>query len=417
MLLLCVFKRVVHMTFTVIGFNHKTAPINIRELISKDSSELSYMSQHLQQANIATEFMLLATCNRFEIIAICDDPKALKKWLAQYKNISIETINEHCYAHLDVAACKHLIAVCSGLDSMVLGENEIFGQIKSAYNNALNSGTITKHIPYLMSLIFSCAKKIRTNTNISASAVSLPYTLIKLIKSVFEIQNSKILFIGAGEMITKVIPYCRTQNFAQMFIANRSIAKAQNITPEANVISLSDIPRYLPQVDIVISAVSSPLPIIGKGLVQNTKSPLLIIDLGMPRNVEPEVRELSEVYLYNLDNLNSVIEKGLNDRESAAKNAQEIIADKAHSCFNRYTTSKSLKVIKDFRLEAAMLRESCEEKALESLKAGKCPEQVLQEALRELTNKILHKPTVNLRKAVITKRDDLVHLTKDFLKL
>ena len=410
------------MAFTIIGFNHKTAPINIRELISKDSTELAGMSQQLQESNIALEFMLVSTCNRFEIIAICDDPQRILEWLAQYKNISHQTLSNHSYTHLDVAACKHLIAVCSGLDSMVLGENEIFGQIKAAYNTAIEAKTITKHIPYLMSIIFNSAKQIRTSTNIAASSISLAHTLIKLIKSVFEVQNSKILFIGAGEMITKILPYCEKQNFSQIFIANRSRAKASELTANATAINLSDIQNYLPQVDIVISAVSSPLPVIGKGLVESTcaqkkLSPLLIIDLGMPRNVEPEVKQLREVYLYNLDNLNGIIEEGLSNRKNAAKSATKIIASEAISCFNRYETSESLTVIRDFRSEAMTLRELCEEKALEALKAGKCPEQVLTAALRELTNKILHKPTVYLRKAIIAKRDDLVHLTKDFLKL
>ena len=410
------------MAFTIIGFNHKTAPINIRELISKDSTELACMSQQLQESNIVLEFMLVSTCNRFEIIAICDEPQRILEWLAQYKNINPQTLSNHAYTHLDIAACKHLIAVCSGLDSMILGENEIFGQIKSAYNTAIEAKTITKHIPYLMSIIFNSAKQIRTSTNIAASSISLSHTLIKLIKSVFEVQNSKILFIGAGEMITKIIPYCEQQNFSQIFIANRSRAKANELAANATVVNLSDIQNYLPQVDIVISAVSSPLPVIGKGLVESTcaqkkRSPLLIIDLGMPRNVEPEVKQLREVYLYNLDNLNGIIEEGLSNRKNAAKNATKIIASEANACFNRYETSESLTVIRDFRSEAVTLRELCEEKALEALKAGKCPEQVLTTALRELTNKILHKPTVYLRKAIIAKRDDLVHLTKDFLKL
>lgn len=410
------------MAFTIIGFNHKTAPINIRELISKDSTELACMSQQLQESNIVLEFMLVSTCNRFEVIAICERPQQILDWLAQYKNISPQTLSNHVYIHLDVAACKHLIAVCSGLDSMVLGENEIFGQIKAAYNTAIEAKTITKHIPYLMSMIFNSAKQIRTSTNITASSISLAYTLIKLIKSVFEVQNSKILFIGAGEMIAKIIPYCQQQNFAQIFIANRSREKATQLAANATVVNLSDIQNYLPQVDIIISAVSSPLPVIGKGLVESTcaqkkSSPLLIIDLGMPRNVEPEVKQLREVYLYNLDNLNSIINEGINNRKNAAKSATKIVDYEASTCFNRYETSESLAVIRDFRSEAVTIREICEEKALEALKAGKCPEQVLTTALRELTNKILHKPTVYLRKAVIAKRDDLVHLTKDFLKL
>ena len=412
------------MAFTIIGFNHKTAPINIREMISKGGAELAYMSQELQKNNLALEFMLVSTCNRFEIIAICDDHQKILEWLAEYKNISIETLYNHSYIHLDVAACKHLIAVCSGLDSMVLGENEIFGQIKAAYNKAFTAQTIKKHIPYLMSEIFKAAKQIRTNTNIAASPISLAYTLIKLIKSVFEIPSSKILFIGAGEMIAKILPYCNEQNFDQIFIANRSAAKAGSLAQMqcATLINLSDIQNYLPQVDIVITAVSSPLPIIGKGLIESTcaqkkRSPLLIIDLGMPRNVEQEVKKIREVYLYNLDNLNSIIEQGLSNRQNAAVSAAKIVDHEASVCFNRYETSESLIVIKKFRSEVASIRELCSEKAIAELKAGKCPEQVLIAAMRDLTNKILHKPTVYLRKAIIARRDDLVQLTKDFFKL
>jgi glutamyl-tRNA reductase len=412
------------MAFTVIGFNHKTAPINIRELISKDSTDLADMSQQLQAANLALEFMLVSTCNRFEVITICDDHQKILEWLAQYKNINIETLYNHSYIHLNVAACKHLITVCSGMDSMILGENEIFGQIKTAYNKAIAAKTIKKHIPYLMSAIFNSAKQIRTNTNIAASPISLAYTLIKLIESVFEIPNSKILFIGAGAMITKIIPYCVERNFAQTFIANRSATKASSIaaTTNATLVNLSDIHNILPQVDIVITAVSSPLPIIGKGLIESTcaqkkRSPLLIIDLGMPRNVEQEVKQLREVYLYNLDNLNSIIKQGLNHRQNAARSAAKIVDYEATACFNRYETSESLIVIKTFRRDAVLMREICEIKALEALRAGKCPEQVLTETLRDLTNKILHKPTVCLRKAIIAGRDDLVQLTKDFFKL
>lgn len=412
------------MPVVIIGFNHRSTSIDIREKLASTVSEQSNIMSVLMRESLVSGCMVLSTCNRLELVCSCDDSNKILVRLADLKNIDLAVLQSSVYIYKDYAAFKHLLRVSSGLDSMLLGETQIFGQIKSAYGLAESLGFLGAELSQVIPHIFFLAKQVRSNTKISSSPVSLAYSIVSLAKSIFNLEQKKVMLLGSGEIITKIITYFVEQGFQEIIIANRTFAKADALAKKYNVkaISLSEMQSYLPEVDIVISAVASPLPIIGKGLVERVvsvkkKAITLYVDLGVPRNIEPEVKGLSGVYLYNIDNLQDIINKGLKNRQQAAINAEAMVDVEVEKFYNRYCTLGSLSIVRDFRRQIELVRDEVMQNSLQALHQGQDATYVLQESLRQLTNKILHRPTVSIRKAIIAQRDDLLALTKDFFNL
>ncbi len=390
----------------LLGFNYKTAPTHVREQIALLEKTAFYdMADELGLA----EFVVLSTCNRIEFVTITTDLTPLKQWLDT--NLSIES-NEYYYDYETNDAIKHLLRVACGLDSMVLGEPQILGQMKQAFTQAGQSQRIRKNLGHLFPFIFSVAKKVRFHTEIGVNSISVASTAVELVKKKFDdLSAVKILLIGAGDTIQLVGKHLHSAQAGQLLIANRTLEKGQALasTLNASAIRIGDIPDTLPEIDIVIASTASQLPIIGKGLMERVMKhrqhhPLLMIDLAMPRDIEPEVASIENIELHNIDDLQTVIQKNLKHRESAAEIAEKMITDAVVEFEQWQHSLKSVPVICTYRQTMETIRDIELEKALKNLTNGKNAEQIIQRLAHDLTQKLIHSPTIELRELPLTEK-------------
>ncbi|MEE3003040.1 MAG: glutamyl-tRNA reductase [Pseudomonadota bacterium] len=414
------------MSLVIVGFNHIKTSIEFREQLACSNDEQVNIVSNLVNMSLVQGGFILATCNRLEIICTCDDPRRVLQEFSLYKNIDFNLMTKYAYIYQGLDAFTHLLRVASGLDSMVLGETQVFGQLRQGFNLAANYSLLGDYLTKVMSKIFFLAKQVRNDSDLENNSLGYANVILNLAKSVFNLKNKKILLIGAGDTISKIITYFIGVNFAEIIIANRTYENAEKLAKKFSLrpIHFSDITSQVQEVDIIISAISSPLPIIGKGMIErrfkdnsNVNKTLLLVDLGVPRNIEPEVKDIEDVYLYNIDNLHDIIEKSLNNRKQAAKDAELIVAHEAKQCFKQFEDMASLEILKNFRCNVENIRDEVLESSKNALKHGKDANYVLELALRQLTNKILHKPTLSIRKAIVAERGDILKLTKDFLEL
>tara|TARA_A100001011_G_scaffold278416_1_gene288197 strand:+ start:1523 stop:2506 length:984 start_codon:yes stop_codon:yes gene_type:complete len=322
-------------------------------------------------------------------------------------------------------ALKHLILVSSGLDSMVLGEPQIFGQIKSAYSVGREAGTVSSRLNQAFQYVFSTVKRIRTETAIGQSPVSVAYTSVRLARQIFtDFESKTTLLIGAGETIELVAKHLRDQGMGEVIVANRTLSRARDAVQNfaSKIILLSDVPEYLYKADILISSTASQLPILGKGVVEDAikkrrKKPMLLIDLAVPRDIESQVDEIPDVYLYNVDDLTNVVQDGLASRRSAADAADVIIQQEIKNWARHQRALNAVDTIRAFRKSIEIIRDAEVEKALMSLRRGQHSEDVIHKLARNLTNKLMHKPTTRLKLASEEGREDTIHVTKDLFGL
>lgn len=329
------------MTLLALGINHKTAPVSLRERISFSPDTLGEALNSLHQQPLVQSGVVLSTCNRTELyLSVESDDSAraqLINWLCQYHHLSKEELADSLYWHSDSDAVNHLMRVACGLDSLVLGEPQILGQVKKAFAESQECQKLNTELERLFQKSFSVAKRVRTETEIGSSAVSVAFAACTLARQIFEsMSNVNVLLVGAGETIELVARYLREHQVKTMTIANRTRERAQLLADEvgADVITLPEIDASLYKADIVISSTASPLPIIGKGMVERSlkarrNQPMLFIDIAVPRDIEPEVGDLSNVYLYTVDDLHSIIEHNLSQRRAAAVQAEDIVRHKA----------------------------------------------------------------------------------------
>ena len=409
------------MSVIIIGCHYQSTKIAIREKLAAAVDMQQAFLQAMRQQGVIQGGLLLGTCNRFEWIVSADNAQELSaRWKAAQPP-ALQTLEPSWYVHEGVDAWRHLLRVAVGLDSMLLGEPQIFGQLKAAYQHAEHLGSeLTQVLP----MLFGAAKQIRHQTEIASSPVSLAYAVVTLAQSIFTLADKTVLCVGSGETMEKVVTYCVDRPFRKIYLANRTVSKAQALVAGRGieVIALSDIPSVLPAVDIVVSAVSTTMPILGKGLLETAmqkgdQRPLLCVDLGMPRNIEPEVQNIAGLYLYNLDNLQQIVEQGLAGRQQAAVEAEQLVEAEAQRCYHRYQTQDAIALVRDFRHHIEGVRDDIMRNASVALSQGKDASHVVETALYQLTNKILHKPTVSLRKAIVADRQDLLQLTKDFFEI
>ena len=397
------------MTLFAIGLNHKTAPINIREKVAFPQESLPSALHHLRQTHHELEAAILSTCNRTEIY--CGAPfievEHILAWPGDYLGIPQDHIRPYLYLHQDADAVRHILRVASGLDSMVLGEPQVLGQMKTAYQSANSAGTLGKHLRRLFQHTFSVAKQVRTDTRIGESPVSVAYAAVNLAKQIFgELSHSSALLIGAGETIELVARHLKQQGVSNMMIANRTVDKARLIARnlDADVMPLSDIPAYLPRADIVVSSTASQLPILGKGTVESALKarkyrPMFFVDIAVPRDIEPEVGTLDDAYLYTVDDLHSVIEENLKSRQEAAEQAKDIIEPQVFHYMDWVQSLSAIDIIRNIRQQGESARDDVVKKALKMLQRGKPAEEVIQHLAHTLTNKMLHTPSVQLQQA------------------
>lgn len=408
------------MTLIAFGINHKTAPVELREKVAFSPDSLMNALTSLNMQSWANESVIVSTCNRTEVYVYADkfDSTELSKWLADFHCISDEVLRENSYTHLNDAAVNHVMQVASGLDSLILGEPQILGQVKEAFANAKNAGSIGANFERLFQQTFSVAKKVRTDTEIGANAVSVAFAAVQLAKHIFSsLQKSKVLLIGAGETIELVARHLQEQDVKQITVANRTLARAKSVAEplNANVLTLSQIPEFLHETDIVISSTASQLPILGKGMVERALKerrhrPMFLVDLAVPRDIEGEVSELDDAYLYSVDDLQHIVEQNLESRKSAAREAQKLIDNQAQHYLNWSNAQESMDVLKDFRNQSEQQRDKLQSRALNQLAEGKDPEQVVAELANKLTNSLLHSPTKALKLAAQTQDEESLRL-------
>lgn len=398
------------MAIWALGINHKTAPVAVRERVSFDPETMPVVLNQVQQLEPVSEVMILSTCNRTEIYCSAADdmsPAFLSQWLAAYHQLDAKLLDGSFYHLNNEQAVQHAMRVASGLDSLVLGEPQILGQMKSAYAVAQEAGTVGTNLGRLFRQTFSMAKRVRTETAIGENPVSVAFAAVRMAQHIFaDMQSSTALLIGAGETIELVARHLKQAGVAKIIVANRTLARAQALAEEINAeaILLEDIPEALPKADIVISSTASPLPILGKGMVESAlrkrrHQPVFMVDIAVPRDIEEEVGELTNVYLYTVDDLRSIIDENVRSRENAAKQAESMIEAGVEHFMRDLKVLDAVETVTELRENINGLREQQLEKALKQLQQGQDPEQVLRHFAHVFTNKVLHAPTVALRKA------------------
>jgi glutamyl-tRNA reductase len=415
------------MTLIAFGINHKTAPVELREKIAFSPDAIVSALASLSATTGAREAVIVSTCNRTEIYAKIDnsEKQRLVTWLADFHGVDSEFLTKNSYHYEHQDAVVHIMRVASGLDSLMLGEPQILGQVKQAYVDAKNSGVISSNFERLFQHTFAVAKKVRTETEIGANAVSVAYASVQLAKHIFSsLKNSRVLLIGAGETIELVAKHLAEQNVKSLTVANRTLARAEGIAKPlgAKVLTLAQIPLHLKDADIVISSTASQLPILGKGLVESAlkerrHKPMFFVDLAVPRDIEPEVGLLDDAYLYTVDDLQQIVEKNLANRHDAAIQADNMIQIQALQYLQWKQSQQSIDVLKTFRDQSRAQKDQWVSRALNQLADGKDASVVLVELANKLTNSLIHAPTKALKKAAHEQDEKVLEILQDALGL
>lgn len=415
------------MTLLAFGINHKTAPVDIREKVAFPPETLDAALQDLLACGSVSEAAIVSTCNRTELYVGIDNKsdQAVIEWFRNFHNLSAEELDPYLFNHSESAAVQHVLRVASGLDSLVLGEPQILGQIKDAYQKASTAGAIGQQLNRLFQHTFAVAKQVRTETAIGASPVSVAFAAVSLSKQIFaDVSEHTALLIGAGETIELVARHLHEQGIRKIIVANRTVERAQELAQlfDGEAIALADIPARLIEADIIISSTASQLPILGKGAVERALKarkhrPIFMVDIAVPRDIEPEVSELNDVYLYTVDDLQEVIEEGRQSREEAAKQAEEIIENQVDHFMGWLRSLDAVDTIRSYRQQAIRLREEALQHAERQLASGKDPQQVMGELARSLTNKLIHQPTVQLNRAAYEGRNELLSQARNLFGL
>lgn len=399
------------MALLTLGLNHNTAPVALREKLAFPTKEaigtaLSDLRAHLR--SLAPEAAILSTCNRTEIYCKTDAPdeagQALTEWIGRHRGVDGEgNLAEHLYLLPNQGAVRHAFRVASGLDSMVLGEPQILGQMKTAARVAQDSNMLGSHLHQLFQRSFSVAKEVRTQTAIGAQSVSMSAASVRLGEQIFEnLADCSVLLIGAGEMIELCAAHWAPHP-RRMVIANRTLERARPLAERfgATTMALSDLPQQLENFDVVISCTASSLPIIGLGMVersvrQRRHRPVLMIDLAVPRDIEDEVSRLDDVFLYTVDDLREVVDAGLEGRRLAVAEAESIIDTQVNAFMNWLVQRQSVPLIQELHARGDAVRQQEVERARKMLAKGEDPAVVLEALSRALTAKFMHGPTTLL---------------------
>ena len=411
------------MSLITLGINHKTAPLELRERLAFTPQTLPEALQSLKKLAHIEEASILSTCNRTELYCVTseDNDRAIIQWFSHFHGLDEDQIKEHLYLHAHEETIRHAMEVASGLDSMVLGEPQIAGQMKDAYAMANENGTIGLLLGKLYQRAFAVSKQVRTDTDIGSSPVSVAFAAVSLAKQIFgDLSQTTVLMVGAGETIELAARHLHSQGVNKIIIANRSVERAQKLADEfqGEAINLQSISEHLHRSDIVIASTASPLPIIGKGTVERAlkkrkHEPIFMVDLAVPRDVEPEVNELDDVYLYSVDDLQSVIAENMENRMQAAEQAREIIDVQVSHFLDWQKSLGAVDIIAQVRQNTQDISSEVLNKAKKQLAAGQNAEEVLDFLANTLTNKFLHQPCTKLRQASQEERDDILKVAKD----
>lgn len=396
--------------FTLLGINHNTAPLEVREKVAFSPEQIPAALAAAREATGAEGVAILSTCNRTELYLDSEQADGLMQWLANWHQVPLDQIRESAYQLVDQEAANHVMRVASGLDSMVLGEPQILGQLKSAYAVAEQSGTLNSELYRLFQHTFAAAKRVRSETAIGENPISVAYASVSLARQIFaDFSKKTALLVGAGETIALVGRHLKEQGIGRVIIANRTLERAQELAEvlDAEVILLSDIPDRLVEADILFTSTASQLPLLGKGAVESALKQrkhrmMFMVDLAVPRDIEPEVARLEDVYLYTVDDLRDVIEENRRSREQAAQEAEGILQQCLQNWQQDRQAASHSDLIRQYRESADSLRQQELEKARAMLDAGQDAQEVLERFSNNLTNKLLHQPTSQLNRLTRT---------------
>ncbi len=395
------------MSLVVVGINHRTAPVDVRERVVFDPARVPDALRELASLDEIEEAVIVSTCNRTELYCVTECGEAeLGDWLQNYHQLGSSI--RHClYHHGDMRAVSHVFAVASGLDSMVLGEPQILGQLKDAYRAAQETGTTGPLLNRLFQAAFSVAKRVRTETEIGANAVSVASAAVAMARTVFaSFENRTALMVGAGETVALAARHLHADGLRRMIIANRSIERAQELAAEFQgfAIGLDDIGAHLREADIVVASTASPHVIITRDMAATAlrarkRRPIFMVDIAVPRDIEPAVAELEDVYLFTVDDLQSVVNENMENRRQAAREADRMIATEVDRFELQLRTRSAAPTIRRLRHEAERTRELTLEQARRMLAAGRGTDEVLEFLAATLTNRLIHAPSQRLREA------------------
>ena len=415
------------MTLLALGLNHTTAPVEIREKVAFSGEVLPDVLSELRLQEGIDEVAILSTCNRTEIYCSLEEAnqQALLDWLSRFHQLRLQDIRPFLYSYPDANAVKHVLRVASGLDSMVLGEPQVLGQLKSAYKTAVNAGSIGQLLGRLFQHSFRVAKEIRSNTEIGNHPVSIAFATVRLGQQIFgNLTDRTALLIGAGETIELTARHLHDKGLHRMIIANRTLERSRQLARDFSgyAITLEDIPNHLDEADIIITATGSQIPIISKDMVKQAiikrkHRPIYIVDIAVPRDVDPETDKLDDVYLYTVDDLQGVIAESMRNREQAARQAEEIIDTQVVHYMDWLHSLNTVSTIRAIRDSANTMQQEVLDAALKRLGQGDNPEQVLREMARSLTNKLIHSPSVQLRNTDKAQKDELLRAARKLFNI
>ncbi|KMY85461.1 Glutamyl-tRNA reductase [Candidatus Paraburkholderia calva] len=421
------------MQLLTIGINYHTAPVALRERVAFPLEQLKPALCALKDiwfgplAKVSPEAAILSTCNRTELYCATDDSAARDaaiQWLSQYHSIPVPELAPHVYALPQSEAVRHVFRVASGLDSMVLGETQIVRQVKDAVRTASQAGALGTYLNQLFQRTFAVAKEVRTTTEIGAQSVSMAAAAVRLAQRIFEnISGQRVLFIGAGEMIELCATHFAAQSPRELVVVNRTAERGEKLAERFNsrAIPLSDLPTRMHEFDIIVSCTASTLPIIGLGAVERAvrarrHRPIFMVDLAVPRDIEPEVGNLQDVFLYTVDDLGAIVREGNTSRQAAVAQAEAIIETRVQNFMQWLDARSIVPVIRHMHTQADALRRAEVERARKMLARGDAPAAVLEALSQALTNKLIHGPTHALNRASSEERNQFIDLMSGFYR-
>jgi glutamyl-tRNA reductase len=410
------------MSLFVLGLNHQTAPLALREKVSCDVERIPEELASLRQVDGIEDAAVLSTCNRTEIYAHVDDGKepGLAAWLERRHGLQDGALSEFVYEHKDGNAVRHLFRVATGLDSMVLGEPQILGQVKEAWQAARRGHALGTSLDRLFQQTFAVAKRVRTDTRIGAHPVSVAFAAVRLAQQVFtELDQACVLLIGAGDTIELAARHLVEARVQRLLVANRTVEHAHHLASRHGGVALplADVARHLPEADIVISATASRDPVLTKQVVQaalktRKHRPMFLLDLAVPRDIDEKVAELSDVYVYTVDDLEQAIEENRASRREAALQAEAIIEIQTEHFLSWWQAQGRQDALRRLRADGVSAREEALAKARAELLRGEDPAHVVERLAHQLTNKLLHGPSTALRQAALSGDAELLNAAK-----
>lgn len=410
------------MPFVVLGINHRTAPVEVREQVVFTNAELPAALKDLSGLPKVRESLIVSTCNRTELYCYADDAEVpLAQWLEHWHKPGLDHLQTCLYRHVGSGAVSHAFTVASGLDSMILGEPQILGQLKDAYRAAQQEAVLGPYLNRLFQAAFAAAKRVRTNTRIGANSVSVAAAAVNLARTVFErLEERTALLVGAGETIALAARHLFANGVRRMIFANRSLENAEALALEFNAYAttLDGLAAHLAEADIVVASTASPTPVITLAAVKaalraRKRRPMFMIDIAVPRDIEVEVGALEDVYLFTLDDLNNVVNQNLAARQEAVAGADELIAEEVRQFEQQLRSLNAVPTIRQLREEADAIRVQTLEQAQRLLASGRPPGEVLDFLAATLTNRLMHTPSQRLRNAAERGEAELIRAAQE----